>query len=81
MIKQSFGDTLRHFREEKRLTQEELALEADIAFRFVQEMEYGEKQPTITTLFKLARALEITPGELMQPVWEAWQQETENNSK
>ena len=72
MIPKIFGQTLRQHRTEKHFTQEQLAEAADTALRYIQELETGTKQPTITTLFKLAEALGITPQKLIGPVWTAW---------
>ena len=72
MIPKIFGQTLRQHRTEKHLTQEQLAEAADTALRYIQELEAGTKQPTITTLFKLAEALGTTPQKLIGPVWTAW---------
>jgi transcriptional regulator with XRE-family HTH domain len=72
MTPKIFGKTLRRHRTEKHLTQEQLAEAADTALRYIQELEAGTKQPTITTLFKLAEALGTTPQKLIGPGWTAW---------
>ena len=56
---------LRTLREEAGLTQEELALEAGIERNYVSLIELGRNQPTITMIFKLAKALNIKPSKLM----------------
>lgn len=67
-----FGRVLEKARLEKGLTQERLALEAGIARRFLQDMEAGEKQPTVTSLFKLCRALDLKPSDLLDAAWKEW---------
>jgi transcriptional regulator with XRE-family HTH domain len=62
---QSFGITLRECRKKAGLTQEELALEAGIERNYVSLIELGRNQPTITMIFKLAKALNIKPSKLM----------------
>jgi transcriptional regulator with XRE-family HTH domain len=60
-----FGQVLREQRISKELSQEELALAADVDRTFVSQMERGIRQPTITTLMKLAGALGIQPSTLV----------------
>ncbi len=52
-----FGVVLRDMRIEAGLTQEQLGLEADLRRTFVSLLELGQQQPTLTTLLKLAHAL------------------------
>ena len=60
-----FGQVLREQRLSRELSQEELALAADVDRTFVSQMERGIRQPTITTLIKLAGALGIQPSTLL----------------
>jgi transcriptional regulator with XRE-family HTH domain len=60
-----FGQVLREQRMSRELSQEELALAADVDRTFVSQMERGIRQPTITTLMKLAGALGIQPSTLV----------------
>ncbi len=71
-VKIAFGRILEKIRIKRNLTQEQLALEASLARRFLQDMEAGEKQPTITSLFKLCRALNVKPSELVDAAWKEW---------
>jgi transcriptional regulator with XRE-family HTH domain len=59
-----FGQVLREQRQSRQLSQEELALAADVDRTFVSQMERGIRQPTITTLMKLAGALNKQPSTL-----------------
>jgi len=61
----AFGLVLRRVRKEMELSQEALALEADLQRNYISLIELGTNQPTITTIFKLARALKIKPSELI----------------
>lgn len=56
---------MREQRISRELSQEELALAADVDRTFVSQMERGIRQPTITTLMKLAGALGIQPSTLI----------------
>ncbi|HEX4674340.1 MAG TPA: helix-turn-helix transcriptional regulator [Steroidobacteraceae bacterium] len=60
-----FGQVLREQRISRDLSQEQLALAADVDRTFVSQMERGIRQPTITTLMKLAGALGIQPSTLV----------------
>lgn len=51
-------------RQELRLTQEDVADRMDIDRPFLSLIEVGRKQPTVSVLFALASALELTFGEL-----------------
>ena len=48
---------LRRLRKASGLTQEELALEAELRRTYVSILELGQQQPTLTTILKLAPAL------------------------
>jgi len=54
---QAFGEVLREFREEAGLTQEGLALEAEVERNYVSLIEHGINQPAVRIIFKLAIAL------------------------
>lgn len=64
----AFGKVLRRLRIEQGLSQEALALSADLQRNYISLMELGQNQPTITTIFKLASALGIKPSKLMDLV-------------
>jgi transcriptional regulator with XRE-family HTH domain len=40
-------------------------MESDLQRNYISTLELGEKQPSITTIFKLAAALKIKPGKLI----------------
>jgi transcriptional regulator with XRE-family HTH domain len=60
------GDRLRELRLEKGYSQRELARRAGIASNSVAVTERGEHAPTFPTIQKLARALDVDPGELFK---------------
>jgi len=64
----AFGKTLRRLRITKNLTQEQLGLEAGLRRTFISSLELGQKQPSITTIQKLAVVLEISMSKLFQQV-------------
>lgn len=63
-----FGQILREVRTERGLSQERLALESKVDRTFVSQIERGVRQPSLTTVFRLADALDIAPSLLMAKV-------------
>lgn len=63
-----FGRVLRQLRLSMGMTQEELALEAGLQRKYISNLELGEYQPTLTTVFKVAFALKIQPSDLIAHV-------------
>jgi transcriptional regulator with XRE-family HTH domain len=61
----ALGCALRRLRSAAGLTQEQLALESGVQRNFISLIETGQNQPTITTIFKLAHALNIKPSKLV----------------
>jgi transcriptional regulator with XRE-family HTH domain len=61
----AFGLALRELRTKKQLSQQSLAALADVDFKFVTQIEQGIRQPTLTTIFKLAVGLNVEPSELV----------------
>jgi transcriptional regulator with XRE-family HTH domain len=67
-IKAATGKVLRKLRLKAGLTQEQLALDADIRRTYVSLIELGQNQPTVTTIFKLSKALKTTPSKFIKLV-------------
>ena len=67
-VEVAFGRVLRAKRKEGELSQEALALEAGIDRNFVSLMERGLNQPSLSTVFKLAKALKVEPASLLKDV-------------
>ena len=59
------GDRLRDLRVRRALTQEELADKADVGTNTVARLERNETEPHMSTLRKLAKALDVDPSELV----------------
>ena len=59
--------TLRSFREQRRLTREQLAAAAEVATSTVYNAESGRVRPQPAILRRLARALDVTPQEIELP--------------
>ncbi len=61
----AFGRALKKVRLKKKLTQEDLSLEAQLARVYISELEYGKKIPSIETIFKLSKGLNMKCSKLM----------------
>lgn len=64
-IRKQVGGNLRLLRKRKRLTQEKLGFAADMHRTYISGIERGLKNPTIDSLDKLAKALEVPPALLL----------------
>lgn len=61
----AFGMHLRRLREEQKLTAEELATRSGMSFRGLIYIEHGRRNPSLTTIIKLAAGLGRTPSSLL----------------
>lgn len=61
-----FGKTVRVYREQAGYSQEGLANKAKIHRTYIGGIERGERNPTLTMIYRLARALEISPSQLLE---------------
>ncbi|OOW65751.1 hypothetical protein Xlen_03925 [Xanthomonas campestris pv. leeana] len=64
----AFGVVLRDLRRRAGFTQEELGFEAGLERNFVSMLELGQRQPSLASVFKLARALGISAPQLVELV-------------
>jgi transcriptional regulator with XRE-family HTH domain len=62
----SLGDTIRRLRRERGISQEALALLAEVDRSYVGRVERGDNNVAFLTLVKLAAALQITVTKLMK---------------
>lgn len=72
--KKIFGEILRAYRLEKQLTQEQLSEKVDVIRPFISALENGTRQPSLDMVLRLAKALGITPGKLIDPIAEKIEQ-------
>ena len=68
MIIKKFGQVLRELRVNKKISQEKLAEFCDLDRTYISLLERGLRQPTLTTLFKIAQALEVQPSEIVRRI-------------
>jgi transcriptional regulator with XRE-family HTH domain len=59
------GQRIREVRLAAGITQEALAEAAEVHATFVSNVERGYRVPTVPTLLRLARGLQVTPGLLL----------------
>jgi len=63
--KQTIGETIRKYRQEKGISQDKLSKLADVAFHTVVKIESGDTpNPTIDTIKKIAAALGVSIDDL-----------------
>jgi transcriptional regulator with XRE-family HTH domain len=65
-IAAGFGRNLSRCRKQAKLSQEELGVRASLHRTAVGQLERGERVARVDTLVKLAGALAIPPGELLE---------------
>ncbi|UXJ71360.1 helix-turn-helix domain-containing protein [Lysinibacillus fusiformis] len=64
----AFGKVLKIYRKEAGLSQEQLALQCDLDRTYIGLLERAERQPTITTIFKICTALNVKPHEFIKDI-------------
>lgn len=62
-----FGQALKLRRRELKLTQEQLAEKANLAWGYLGEIERGKKVPSLTTTLALTKALNVSLEHLLNP--------------
>ena len=66
-IRQRLASNLRRFRCAKELSQEQFAFEAGLHRTYVSDLERGARNPAIEVVDRLAVALGVRPGDLLDP--------------
>ncbi|WP_158811851.1 helix-turn-helix domain-containing protein [Beijerinckia sp. L45] len=64
-IRERLARNLRRLRQEKGLSQESFAFEAQIHRTYISDLERGARNPTITIVEKLARTLKVSASVLL----------------
>lgn len=65
-VSKKIGKIVRQVRENKGITQEELAFDAGLNRAYIGYIERGERNPSTETLVKIAKALKISLNELFK---------------
>ncbi|XOV91539.1 MAG: helix-turn-helix domain-containing protein [Bacteroidota bacterium] len=66
IIPKEFGKVLVRLRKEREMTQHNLADSSGLSLRMISDMERGLIQPSLITLFKLAKGFKISPPNLIE---------------
>lgn len=61
-----FGTAVRALREARGWSQEQLAAQAELNRSYLGEVERGDATPSLATIDKLARALDVSGAELLR---------------
>lgn len=61
------GRNFARLRREKSLTQEQIEERSGFSQQYISDLERGRRNPTVITLFELARALGVSHVELVTP--------------
>ena len=64
-LKVIFKERLKHYRDLRRMTQDELSEAVGLSTVFVAELELGRKTPSLGALANLAKVLQIEPYQLL----------------
>lgn len=64
-MEENVGTQIRHHRDKLGVTQKDLAHWAGLHHAYISQLERGYKSPTLSTLRRIARALDISPGALI----------------
>ena len=62
------GETLRRLREERHLSQEDLAERAMVRRSYISQVELGVSSLSLKTLFRIAQGLETKPSEIVREI-------------
>ena len=63
-----FGQLLQEIRKKRGLSQEELGFESGYHRTYISLPKRGQKNPSLKTIFQLAKALKIRPSEIIQRI-------------
>ena len=65
-VRVAFGELLKELREERGLSQSQLALEAELDQSFLSLIERGDRQPSLASLFAICDALKVEPDAVIR---------------
>lgn len=64
-IEKAFAIVLKEIRNQKKLSQENLAFASNLDRTYISLLERGKRQPTLTSFFSISKALDMSLVELM----------------
>lgn len=65
-MRQLVGQNFARLRKARGLTQEEVEARSGVSQQYLSSLERGRRNPTVITLYELARVLEVTVADLVQ---------------
>jgi len=67
-IEEAFGEVIRELRKAQQISQEKLAEVSNLDRSFISLLECGHKQPSLVTIFQLAKAFNLSPSKILSLV-------------
>lgn len=67
-LEAAFGNVIKQLRTETGLSQEKLSFESGLDRSYISQIECGLRQPSLVTIFQLAKALQTSPSNIIQSV-------------
>jgi transcriptional regulator with XRE-family HTH domain len=67
-IEEAFGEVIRDLRKANQISQEKLAEISNLDRSFISLLECGHKQPSLVTIFQLAKALNLSASKILSLV-------------
>ena len=68
VIDHAFGTVIKKQRLYEEFTQEAISEETGLARSYISELEMGKKDPSLFTIFKIAKALKIKPSLIIDEI-------------
>jgi transcriptional regulator with XRE-family HTH domain len=67
-LEAAFGQVIKQLRSDLGVSQEKLSFESGLDRSFISQLECGLKQPSLVTIFQLAKALQTSPDSILKSV-------------
>lgn len=67
-VRRRLGLNLKRFREEQGFSQEAFADHCGLHRTYISGIERGVRNPTVVILDRIAKALKVSPGALLEPI-------------
>ncbi|MEK4355138.1 helix-turn-helix transcriptional regulator [Paenibacillus sp. FSL R5-0475] len=74
-----FGKVIKSLRINKNITQAQLAADSTLERSYISELENGKYQPTLTSLFDIAKGLGMNPSDLVRLVEIEFERQNQSN--
>lgn len=64
-IEEAFGEVIRKLRKSNSMSQEKLAERSNLDRSFISQIECGRKQPSLITIYQLAKAFNLSASKIL----------------